>query len=155
MYEYGLISEGGYFGDISALLDEPNEFSYFFNPNNIKATLLLEIEAPQFLEICNNHPVAKEILTKRAIVRKEMFQNYKAITLLKYMRAIIKGPHIATIKTQDRDTKLKHSVNFSKSKEEQQNESKVSLMKSFVVHFELTRQLMRSQGYEKDKDVFG
>ena len=30
-YEYGQISEGSYFGDISILLREPNSFSYVSN----------------------------------------------------------------------------------------------------------------------------
>ena len=32
MYEYGVIHEGSYFGEISLLLDEENEFSYHYNP---------------------------------------------------------------------------------------------------------------------------
>ena len=32
LYEYGIIHEGSYFGDISVIFDEPNEYSYCFNP---------------------------------------------------------------------------------------------------------------------------
>ena len=32
LYEYGIIHEGSYFGEISLLLDEPNEYSYCYNP---------------------------------------------------------------------------------------------------------------------------
>ena len=31
MFEYGLIQNGGYFGDISVLLNQNNECSYFKN----------------------------------------------------------------------------------------------------------------------------
>ena len=30
-YEYGVLNEGSYFGDISLLLNEPNQFCYVFN----------------------------------------------------------------------------------------------------------------------------
>jgi signal-transduction protein with cAMP-binding, CBS, and nucleotidyltransferase domain len=32
MYQYGILNEGSYFGDISTLLNQPNYFSYFYNP---------------------------------------------------------------------------------------------------------------------------
>jgi hypothetical protein len=32
LFDYGVLGEGSYFGDISALLDEPNEYSYCCNP---------------------------------------------------------------------------------------------------------------------------
>lgn len=32
LYEYGNLKAGSYFGDISILLDQPEEFSYFYNP---------------------------------------------------------------------------------------------------------------------------
>ena len=45
LYEYGLIHKGGYFGDISILLDEPNEYSYCFNPFQDKPIQMLAISA--------------------------------------------------------------------------------------------------------------
>jgi len=53
--------------------------------------MLLSLSSDQFLSICNDFPVAKEILTNRAIKRKEMFENYKSIVLLKFMRTIEKN----------------------------------------------------------------
>ena len=51
-YEYGVLNEGSYFGDISLLLNEVNEFSYFYNPYSEKALNLLKIEGKTFLKIC-------------------------------------------------------------------------------------------------------
>ena len=31
MIEYGVLNEGSYFGDISVLLDEPNQYSYIID----------------------------------------------------------------------------------------------------------------------------
>jgi len=45
LFDYGIIGEGGYFGDISVLLDEPENFSYFFNPYSGKPTLMLSLSA--------------------------------------------------------------------------------------------------------------
>ena len=56
MIEYGKLSEGSYFGDISILNDEPNEYSYYFDPftnnnnndKNNKPLEMLEIEGCVF-----------------------------------------------------------------------------------------------------------
>jgi hypothetical protein len=32
LFNYGILGQGSYFGDISLFLDEPNQFSYFYNP---------------------------------------------------------------------------------------------------------------------------
>ena len=42
MYEYGLVQECGYFGDISILLGQASEYSYFNNPNFDTALLCLD-----------------------------------------------------------------------------------------------------------------
>jgi len=90
LYDYGTIGEGGYFGDISCLLDEPENFSYFFNPYSGKPTLVLSLSAKLFKEICDQYPVVKDVLIERAQKRKEMFENFKSIILIKYMRTIVK-----------------------------------------------------------------
>lgn len=43
-YEYGILDEGSYFGDISLLLGEENEYSYFYNPFSEKPINLLQID---------------------------------------------------------------------------------------------------------------
>jgi len=46
MIEYGMLSDGSYFGDISIILDEPNEYSYYFNPYTEEKPLqMLSIES--------------------------------------------------------------------------------------------------------------
>ena len=94
LYEYGTLHEGSYFGDIGILLDERSSFSYFYNPNNDKPLILLAIDGKKFLKICNRHPLAKEILVERAKRRKEMFNNYRAVTLLKYMECLVSKEHV-------------------------------------------------------------
>ena len=98
LYEYGTLHEGSYFGDIGILLDERSSFSYFYNPNNGKPLILLAIEAKKFLKICNRHPLAKEIFVERAKKRKEMFNSYRAVTLLKYMECLVSNEFIANQK---------------------------------------------------------
>jgi len=92
LYEYGILEKGSYFGDISILLDKSSEYSYFYNPYNEKPLLMLSIFADDFIRICNEYPLAKDILTQRAKKRRDMFENYKSVILLKYMKAIRKGP---------------------------------------------------------------
>ena len=36
MFEYAMLHEGSYFGDISLFFDEPSEYSYFVHPYNNK-----------------------------------------------------------------------------------------------------------------------
>ena len=68
-YKYCTLSEGSYFGEISLLLDEPNEYSYYFNPND-KSVNLLAINGLSFLKVCENHLLSKELLIKHAKQRK-------------------------------------------------------------------------------------
>ena len=48
LYEYGVLSDGSYFGDISLLLDKNEEFSYFFNPYLKKPIIMLTLTADIF-----------------------------------------------------------------------------------------------------------
>ena len=52
MFDYGILEDGSYFGDISTLLDEPNEYSYLGNPFAQKPLQLLTINTNDFLNIC-------------------------------------------------------------------------------------------------------
>jgi len=65
IYEYGILSDGSYFGDISLLLDQDEEFSYFYNPQTPKPITMLTIKADKFIEICNKYPLSKDVMLKR------------------------------------------------------------------------------------------
>ena len=43
MYEYAVLQEGNYFGDISILLDQPSDYSYCYNPHNEKALMMMSM----------------------------------------------------------------------------------------------------------------
>lgn len=46
MYDYAIITKGGYFGDISIMLDCPNAFSYMYDPDEeAEPPMLYMIEA--------------------------------------------------------------------------------------------------------------
>jgi hypothetical protein len=66
LYEYGILGEGSYFGDISLLLKQKEEFSYFYNPYLSKAIIMLIVNAKEFIKICDKHPLSREIMVKRA-----------------------------------------------------------------------------------------
>jgi len=135
MYEYGLVQECGYFGDISILLQSPSEYSYFNNPQT--DTALLALDAKLFQQICDSHPIAKEILTARAKQRREMFENYKTVILLKYMRAITKNPQIAMQNEQKTSERVIKCQN-----------TKVALFGCFIKQYELTRSMRKLQREE-------
>jgi CRP-like cAMP-binding protein len=49
LFIYGILEEGSYFGDNSLLLDQPNHFSYYYNPHAPDPVQLLTIECDIFL----------------------------------------------------------------------------------------------------------
>jgi CRP-like cAMP-binding protein len=77
LYEYGILQDGSYFGDISLLLNEENDYSYYYNPNADKAIKMLTVPAETFLKICDMFPLSKEILVNRAQKRRQIFENFK------------------------------------------------------------------------------
>ena len=48
LYEYGILPDGSYFGDISILFDEPNEYSYFYNPSAEIPIQMLSVDSELF-----------------------------------------------------------------------------------------------------------
>ena len=90
LYEYGTLSEGSYFGDISILTRQPNNYSYFFNSKGEKHLFLLSLDNLAFISICDNFKYSKEILLQRAIKKSQIFETYKMVTLLKYMKILQK-----------------------------------------------------------------
>ena len=57
---------------------------------------MLALDVKDFLVICNKYPVAHEILFERAHKRREMFENYKTVTLLKFMKCIRREPNVVS-----------------------------------------------------------
>jgi len=49
---------------------------------------MLSIDAASFLRLCRKHPIPHEYLVERALERKDMFNNYKSILLISYMKTI-------------------------------------------------------------------
>jgi CRP-like cAMP-binding protein len=94
LYEYGTLGAGSYFGDISVLQDKPNTFSYFYNPQGDSHVILLSVKREAFREIIDTHPLAKDILTRNAEKRLLIFEEYKSLVLLKYMKHIVKNPFL-------------------------------------------------------------
>lgn len=93
-FNYGVLNEGSYFGDISILLEEPNQYSYYYDPYQDRPIQLLQIPAKDFLEIVEKHPIPKEYLMKTAEEKKDIFHNYKTIKLISYMKTILRNPEI-------------------------------------------------------------
>lgn len=69
-FQYGTLFEGSYFGDISILLDEPNQFSYYFDPFAKRPVLMISIARNNFLDICKKHPIAHENMVSKAKERQ-------------------------------------------------------------------------------------
>jgi hypothetical protein len=63
VHEYGVLLQGGCFGDISLLLNKVNEYSYFYDNHTAEAIQLLTIDAEKFLELTEKFPLAKSIFT--------------------------------------------------------------------------------------------
>lgn len=102
LYVYGILQDGSYFGDISALLKRSNEFNYMYDPYYHKPVLLLKIDRQKFYELLEKYPGAKEILEERAKKRLEIFRNYKIISMMRYMKYICANPNFITaINTPD------------------------------------------------------
>ena len=96
LYHYGLLEVGSYFGDISVLQGTPNQFSFCYNVDEKESELidkslyLLSVPAKDFAHICDKHPTAKEVMERKSLKRQEHFDQYKRITLIKYMKALVK-----------------------------------------------------------------
>jgi hypothetical protein len=112
IYEYGIIHECGYFGDISILLNQPSEYAYYNNHDSDIAMLCLD--AKSFLAICNQHPYSRDLLKERAKQRRKMFENYKTKVLLKMMKTVVKFPHIAIGKEGEESTNGEDGVDEHK-----------------------------------------
>ena len=150
MYEYGLLQEGSYFGDISILLDQPSEYSYYYNPHSEKALMMLSLNADEFIRICDQYPLAKDILVERARKRREMFENYKSIILLKYMKAIRKSPNIVR---SDSASKMQGNIMLGQlSQPKARNiDLQIQIFDAFIKQYEYNRQYQKLQQLENAK----
>lgn len=91
-FRYTTLSEGSFFGEMSLLLDEENEYSYSYNFYE-KVAILLFINAQTFNQICNQNKGDAKYLEKIARQRKVKFNKFKKTVLLSHMKAILKkGP---------------------------------------------------------------
>ena len=61
--------------------------------------IMLALDVKDFLSICQKYPVAHEIMFERAHKRRELFENYKTVTLLKFMKCIRKDPSVVSWQT--------------------------------------------------------
>lgn len=96
-FQYGTLLEGSYFGDISILLNEPNQFSYYYDPFTKKPVLMLSIDKVKFLEICDQHPIPHENLILKAKERQKLFGNYRLINLIGIMKTLKRNPTLISV----------------------------------------------------------
>jgi hypothetical protein len=101
---------------------------------------MLSIPAEKFMKICEKFPLVKETLIARAIKRKEMFENYKTELLIKYMRAVLKNPVIASPVENLEEDKEMHSKYLHYL------QIIIDLMNLLVKQYEYARWLNRIQG---------
>lgn len=99
LLHYGTLLEGSYFGDISILLNEPNQFSYYYDPFMARPVILLSIEKAVFKSICSYHTIPHEILRQKAEERQKLFVNYKMIRILGCMKTVKKNPYFVIKKS--------------------------------------------------------
>lgn len=138
MYGYGILKSGSYFGDISILLNQPNCYSYFYNPFSEKPLQLLKIKRKDFLYICSRYPVEHEIWKQRAQKREELFESYKTLNLLKYMKAILKKPRLIKEINVMYDGSLKLLNRITSWREQY---LKLAMLRHFLFQYEIRRRI--------------
>ena len=62
--EFGVLSEGSCFGDISIVTGEVNEFSYFYDNHSEVPLQLLSVDAEDFKNILLHFPLANQTFSK-------------------------------------------------------------------------------------------
>ena len=66
-FEYGVLYNGSYFGEISLFFNEPNQFTYAYNPlQKLPHIQCLSIDSEVFMRICRKYPLSFEVLLQRA-----------------------------------------------------------------------------------------
>lgn len=151
MYDYGVIGKGGYFGDISILLEKPNAFSYMYDPDETHEPLMLyKIDKADILAIFEKYPLERSIFMERAKKRMEFFDNYKSETLLSFMKGIVKNP---TVVRQNQKQLNRHYSLLQRLRFFKERNVKLTLFKLFLRHYELQRslkkQVQKAQSHHK------
>jgi hypothetical protein len=106
----------------------------------------LKIGKKDLLYICAKFPIEYEVWKERAIEREMMFENFKTLNLLKYMKAIQHKPTLIKEIDQMRDSKLKilNKVNLLG-----EAKLKLGLIKLFVFQYDLKRQIKKMEKIEQ------
>jgi len=71
-FKYTTLSEESFFGEMSLLLNEPNQYSYFYDPYDRPVTAIY-ISRDDFEKICSENQSDAGFLKKIAIKRKKQF----------------------------------------------------------------------------------
>lgn len=145
LYEYGILPDGSYFGDISILFDQPNEYAYYYNPNADKPIQMLTVSSELFIQICKKHPLSMETLVNRAKKRQMIFQNFKCVTLLQYMKTLKKNPKIVTQHEE-------HTSLQSRVQQEKEADIKFNLIKAIIQNYTMNRQYRIKLQEELDEE---
>lgn len=87
LFRYTTLSEGSFFGEMSLLGNELNEYSYCYNYYE-KPAVMLFIDGDQFLQICNDHKGESLFLKKIAKHRKSKFNKFKKSVLMSHIKAV-------------------------------------------------------------------
>jgi hypothetical protein len=88
-FSYTIIGEDSLIGEMSLLMNKPNQFSYFFDPYE-KPVSVLFIPAEVFIEICDNNRGDAAFLKKIALNRHKQFNIFKNRRILSYMKTLLK-----------------------------------------------------------------
>lgn len=89
-FEYGVLYNGSIFGDISLFFNEPNQYTYAYNPfQKYPHVQCLAIDSDVFFRICRKYPLSFSKLLQQAYKRKKIFEKYRAISLLTLMKGIV------------------------------------------------------------------
>lgn len=132
-FRYTTLSEGSFFGEMSLLLNEENEYSYSYNLYE-KVAILLFINAETFNQICSQNQGDSKYLQKIAKQRKVKFNKFKKTVLLSHMKAILKkGPS----EYQNPELRKNNCIVPSIKHVEEHFQLKISIIRSLVVHYYL------------------
>ena len=131
LFDYGRLEEGSYFGDISTLQNELNEYSYFSNPHIDKSVQLLSIDSEKFLKICEKYQFSKEMMKEKANRRKLKFNSFRTTTLISYMKSIINNSQRFSQFLTGNQSIIQRLVTLRKY------ELKIDIMASFVNYHQI------------------
>lgn len=56
--------------------------------------ILLSVSKKAFVHTLSKYPIERDVLTERARQRNNMFESYKRIVLIKFMKTVVKKPYL-------------------------------------------------------------